>query len=78
VVAVIALSVGAVSDGRSYAVALQDQTPLYGDPTIHSPVVRNIQGGAGLDVLETRGDWLRVRTVTQAEGWVENDAVGRL
>jgi len=78
VVAVIALSVGSVSDGRSYAVALQDQTPLYGDPTIHSPVVRNIQGGAGLDVLETRGDWLRVRTVTQAEGWVENDAVGRL
>ena len=78
VVAVIALSVGAVSDGRSYAVALQDQTPMYGDPTIHSPVVRNIQGGAGLDVLEARADWLRVRTVTQAEGWVENDAVGRL
>jgi hypothetical protein len=25
-----------------------------------------------------RGEWLRVRTLTQAEGWVESDAVGIL
>ncbi|HEX6558240.1 MAG TPA: BatD family protein [Longimicrobiales bacterium] len=74
----IALTVGSVADHQRYAVALDDETPLYGDPTIHSPVVRKVQSGAGLDVLETRTDWLRVRTLTQAEGWVEADAAGML
>lgn len=75
---VVTLTVGTIADGRAYAVAIGDETRLYGDPTVHSPVVRTVQAGAGLDVLEQRGDWLRVRTVTQAEGWVEADAVGRL
>jgi hypothetical protein len=75
---VVGLSVGAFARGRVYAVALSDQTRLYGDPTVHSPVVRVVQGGAGLDVLEQRGEWLRVRTIAQAEGWVEADAVGKL
>jgi tetratricopeptide (TPR) repeat protein len=75
---VVALLVGIIADGRAYAVAISEETRLYGDPTVHSPVVRTVQSGAGLDVLEQRGDWLRVRTVTQAEGWVEEDAVGLL
>jgi tetratricopeptide (TPR) repeat protein len=77
-VMVVALAVGVITDGRTYAVAIEEETRLYGDPTIHSPVVRRIQSGAGLDVLEQRGEWLRVRTVTRAEGWVEEDAIGRL
>ena len=40
--------------------------------------MRTVQSGAGLDVVEVRGDWLRVRTLTQAEGWVEADAAGLL
>lgn len=76
--AAVALTVGSVADHKRYAVALDDQTPLYGDPTIHSPIVRKVQSGAGLDVLEVRAEWLRVRTLTQAEGWVETDAAGML
>ncbi|MGQ0816135.1 MAG: BatD family protein, partial [Gemmatimonadota bacterium] len=76
--AVVALFVGVIADGRTYAVALNEDTRLYGDPTVHSPVVRRVQAGAGLDVLEERDGWLRVRTVTQAEGWVEADDAGRL
>ena len=75
---VIALAMGAVADGREYAVAWNDQTPLFGDPTVHSPVARRVQAGASLDVIEDRGSWLRVRTFTGAEGWVESDTVGRL
>ena len=75
---VVALTVGTLADGRAYAVAFAEETRLYGDPTVHAPVVRTIQSGTGLDVLEQRDDWLRVRTVSQAEGWVEADAVGRL
>jgi hypothetical protein len=77
-IVVVALAVGVLTAGRNYAVALHDDTQLYGDPTTHSPVSRRVQAGAGLDVIEQRGEWLRVRTVTQAEGWVESDAVGRL
>lgn len=75
---VIALAVGVIAEGREYAVALNDETRMYGDPTIHSPIVRRVQAGAGLNVLEQRGEWLRVRTVAHAEGWVEADAVGKL
>ena len=69
---------GSIADHRRYAVAIETATKLYGDPTVHSPVVRTVQSGAGLDVLENRGEWLRVRTLTQAEGWVESDAIGLL
>lgn len=74
----VALTTGIVASRASYAVALDPETPLYGDPTVHSPIVRRVQAGAGLDVLDVRGDWLQVRTLTQAEGWVEADDVGRL
>lgn len=77
-IALLCAITGVRAAGKRYAVAIDDETHLYGDPTVHAPVVRNVQGGSGLDVLEDRGDWLRVRTLTQAEGWVENDAVGRL
>lgn len=69
---------GVTAAKKRYAVATDNDTVMYGDPTIHSPVVRHVQGGTGLDVLEDRGDWLRVRTLTQSEGWVEADAIGRL
>jgi hypothetical protein len=75
---VIALIVGVLANGRSYVVAWNEQTQLYGDPTVHSPVIRRVQAGAGLDILEDRGDWLRVRTFSGAEGWVESDTVGRI
>jgi tetratricopeptide (TPR) repeat protein len=76
--AAIAMAVGIIADGQRYVVALNDETRMYGDPTIHSPIVRRVQAGAGLDVLEERGDWLRVQTISEAEGWVEADAVGKL
>lgn len=75
---VIALTVGVLADGRKHVVALNEQTRLHGDPTIHSPVVRNVQAGAGLDILEDRGNWLRVRTFAGSEGWVESDKVGKI
>jgi tetratricopeptide (TPR) repeat protein len=75
---VIALTVGVLADGRKHVVAWNEQTRLYGDPTVHSPVVRRVQAGAGLDIIEDRGDWLRVRTFSGAEGWVESDTVGKL
>lgn len=77
-IATAALIIGIIGDGRRYAVALNDETRMYGDPTIHSPIVRRVQAGAGLDVLEERGEWLRVKTISEAEGWVEADAVGKL
>ena len=76
--AAVFLTTGSVADQKRYAVALETETKLYGDPTVHSPVVRTVQSGAGLDVLENRGEWVRVRTLTQAEGWVESDAIGLL
>ncbi|HUP90508.1 MAG TPA: SH3 domain-containing protein [Longimicrobiales bacterium] len=76
--AAVFLTTGSVADNKRYAVAIETATKLYGDPTVHSPVVRTVQSGAGLDVLENRGEWVRVRTLTQAEGWVESDAIGLL
>jgi TolA-binding protein len=78
IMAIVALAIGMSADRKHYAVALDADTQLYGDPTVHSPVVVKVQAGAGLDVLEQRDQWLRVRTLTQAEGWVESEAVGRL
>ena len=72
------LFTGVRASRERFAVAVDDDTVLYGDPTVHSPVVRHVPGGSGLDVLEDRGEWLRVRTITQTEGWVEGDAIGRL
>ena len=77
-IAAIALITGVSAQHARFAVALDDETKLYGDPTIHSPVVRTVQAGAGLDVLEVRGDWLRVRTIAETEGWVESDSAGML
>ncbi|HUP89782.1 MAG TPA: SH3 domain-containing protein [Longimicrobiales bacterium] len=78
VAAFIFLGVGLNAAAKRYAVTLDTDTILYGDPTVHSPVVRHVPGGSGLDVLEDRGEWLRVRTLTQTEGWVEAEAIGRL
>lgn len=77
-IALICLGVGLNAGAKRYAVTLDRDTILYGDPTVHSPVVRHVPGGAGLDVLEDRGEWLRVRTLTQTEGWVEAEAIGKL
>ena len=41
---------GVLADGKQHVVAWKEQTQLYGDPTVHSPVVRRVQAGAGLDV----------------------------
>lgn len=78
VTATTAFAIGAWASQQSYAVALEVNTRLHGDPTTHSPVVKRVPAGTALDVLEQRGEWLQVRTLTQVDGWVEADAVGRL
>jgi uncharacterized protein YgiM (DUF1202 family) len=58
-----------------YAVALDDQTPLQTEPTVRSPLVRNVRAGAVVTVEETRDEWLRVRTIDERDAWVARDDV---
>jgi tetratricopeptide (TPR) repeat protein len=58
-----------------YAVALDDQTPLQAEPTVRSPLVRNVRAGAVLAVHETRDEWLRIQTIDERDAWVARDDV---
>jgi hypothetical protein len=58
-----------------YAVALDDETPLQSEPTVRSPLVRNVRAGAVLTLQETRDEWLRIRTIDERDAWVARDDV---
>jgi cytochrome c-type biogenesis protein CcmH/NrfG len=61
-----------------FAIALQEQTTLLSEPTVRSNLVRNVRAGAVLNILETRGEWLRVATIDKREAWVAADDVAEL
>ena len=44
----------------------------------YSNLVRNVRAGAVLNILETRGEWLRVATIDKREAWVAADDVAEL
>ncbi|HEY0671790.1 MAG TPA: BatD family protein [Longimicrobiales bacterium] len=58
-----------------YAIALSEPTALYSEPTIRSPLFRNMRVGAVLTIEEERADWLRVRTIDKRDAWVPRDDV---
>jgi hypothetical protein len=61
-----------------YAIARTEPVALHVDPTIRSATLRNLRAGAVLTVIETRDEWLRVRTIDNREAWVAADDVGLL
>ena len=61
-----------------YAIAVEEPTALHSEPTIRSPVVRNLRTGAVLTVDEERADWLRVQTIDERSAWVARDNVREL
>jgi tetratricopeptide (TPR) repeat protein len=74
--AVVCLAIGfAATRVPQYAVALDDQTPLQAEPTVRSPLVRNVRAGAVLTVHESRDEWLRIQTIDERDAWVARDDV---
>jgi tetratricopeptide (TPR) repeat protein len=71
------LAGAAVLDGtRGPAVTpLGTGAPLFAGPSIHDDAVGSLQVGSLSEVVERRGDWLRVRAASRSEGWVERRAV---
>ena len=79
VLALVCLITGwAAARGPRFAIALQEQTTLLSEPTVRSNLVRNVRAGAVLNILETRGEWLRVATIDKREAWVAADDVAEL
>jgi SH3-like domain-containing protein len=50
-------------------VALDQPTPLLAGPAIRSDTVAVIPAGTPVKVMGKEGNWLRLRTADQAEGW---------
>jgi tetratricopeptide (TPR) repeat protein len=61
-----------------YAIAVTEPTALHGEPTIRSPLFRNLRVGAVLTVEEERSEWLRVQTIDERSAWVARDDVREL
>ncbi len=77
--AIIFLVVGwRAAQSPRYAIARADQVALQADPTVRSTTVRHVRAGAVLTILDTRDEWLRVRTIDDREAWVAADDVGLL
>lgn len=58
------------------AAVVQDQTaPLRSDPNGGAEVVATLKQGDRLEVLDSQGDWFRVRAPNKQEGWVAISAV---
>jgi Flp pilus assembly protein CpaB len=58
------------------AAVVRDQTtPLRADPNGAAEVVATLKQGDRLEVLDSQGDWFRVRTSHKQEGWVAVAAV---
>ena len=55
------------------AVALDQPTALLAGPTIRSDTVAVVAAGTPVKVIGREGDWLRIRTSDQAEGWGNPD-----
>jgi cell wall-associated NlpC family hydrolase len=50
--------------------------PLLGEPRAAAPLTSQYLSGQRVDVLEERGDWLRIRGVDAYEGWMHVGYVG--
>jgi Flp pilus assembly protein CpaB len=58
------------------AAVVQDRTaPLRSNPNGGAEVVATLKQGDRLEVLDSQGDWFRVRTANKQEGWVAISAV---
>jgi TolA-binding protein len=60
------------------AVTIEEATPLLAGPALRAEEIRALPQAVLLAVVEERGDWLRVRTADDTEGWVEAARVGQL
>jgi hypothetical protein len=66
----LVLAAGAPAWLRSgTAVALEQHTPLLAGPAIRSDTVAVVPAGTPVIVVGREGNWLRIRTSDQAEGW---------
>ncbi|HSH45622.1 MAG TPA: tetratricopeptide repeat protein, partial [Longimicrobiales bacterium] len=55
-----------------------DHTTLQAGPVLRGEVVDEVEAGAGLIPVSRRDEWLRVRTLSGREGWLEDRFVGAL
>lgn len=60
------------------AVTVEQDTPLLAGPALRAEEIRALPQAVLLAVLEERGEWLRVRTADDMQGWVEAARVGQL
>jgi hypothetical protein len=47
-------------------------------PNLHAESVASLGAGEGLRAVDHHNGWVRVRTLTGAEGWLESDLAGRI
>lgn len=60
------------------AIVFEKGAPLLAGKSLHADVVRQLQPLTGVTVMETEGNWTRVRTTDGELGWVASDNIGRL
>lgn len=53
-------------------------SPLRAAPNLHAQPLTMLEPGSGLVPVDTRGDWVRARTLGGQEGWLESALAGRV
>jgi hypothetical protein len=83
--AAIVILAGSLAAGRGVhdlrvdiAVVLPAAAEIRAAPDIRTEVLREVSGGSGVEVVEVRGNWMRVITADGAEGWIEAERLGSL
>lgn len=62
--------------GAEVAVTFPSQANLLAAPHLHAEPLRVLEAGSGVEILERRDGWLRVRSQSGAEGWIDARDVG--
>jgi tetratricopeptide (TPR) repeat protein len=55
-----------------------EPAPLRAGPNLYAEPLAVLEPGTGLVPVDTRGDWVRARTLGGQEGWVESALAGRI
>lgn len=68
---------GASRAGDEIGITLPAETHLRAAPHLRAESLRTLEAASGVQIVEDRDGWLRVRVMGGAEGWIEARDVGR-